>query len=82
MTVVPLFVFATQASWPSEEKERHTEFGLQARQLSMTYSGVEPGFLGRLHAPVQVVDSQQHKGTDERGDPSGALGFIVVAHCP
>lgn len=35
MTVVPLFVFAASAPEAGEEKERHTEFGLQARQLSI-----------------------------------------------
>jgi hypothetical protein len=35
MTVVPLFVFAASAHEAGEEKERHTEFGLQARQLSI-----------------------------------------------
>jgi hypothetical protein len=35
MTVVPLFVFAASAPGSGEEKERHTEFGLQARQLSI-----------------------------------------------
>jgi len=35
MTVVPLFVFAASTHEAGEEKERHTEFGLQARQLSI-----------------------------------------------
>ena len=35
MTVVPLFVFVASTPEAGEEKERHTEFGLQARQLSI-----------------------------------------------
>ena len=32
---MPLFVFVASTPEAGEEKERHTEFGLQARQLSI-----------------------------------------------
>ncbi len=50
---MPLFVFAASAHEAGEEKERHTEFGLQARQLSILVARTT-GYTNPLNCPRQT----------------------------
>ena len=91
---MPLFVFTWVAhncllNWQlwepeSDDKERHTEFGLQARQLSNESIPTETADwqLRRGLALNEVVDPQQDQRSDQGHDETRRLAFLIPANQP